>query len=312
MRRATASRSVVRPLCLLAAITAAFLSVAGPAAQANAPIGTFTVTPSTTQAGGHPEHHDSLYGRQSRNPEHSLAELWLPERQGSHYRRPGRRHPQSPRHPPVHRCRVCRHTTARSTPRSELPASALHGKAHEVSGNPVPRIPKRPRDLQPCPTSRRGGVGWIQLSLRLRYPFFIVVSSRTESDYGLKLTITGITQLAPLAFSETTFWGVPADSSHDEQRFSPVGCNPRTGKGPTRSAPLDPTPPTARPSPSTTARPPAACRWKHPSTSSPTTTAPPKQIPPTPPPRAAISSPLTPASSPSRPPPPPTRPRASP
>ncbi|MGA8745189.1 MAG: hypothetical protein WB507_04930 [Solirubrobacterales bacterium] len=56
---------------------------------------------------------------------------------------------------------------------------------------------------------------------------FIEVSSRTESDYGLKLSISGIPQGPPLAFSETIFWGVPAASSHDEQRYSPPGCDPK-------------------------------------------------------------------------------------
>ena len=60
----------------------------------------------------------------------------------------------------------------------------------------------------------------------LELGIFIIVDSRTESDYGLKLTTPGISQLAPLAFSETTFWGVPASSSHDMQRFSPPGCDP--------------------------------------------------------------------------------------
>lgn len=71
---------------------------------------------------------------------------------------------------------------------------------------------------------------------------FIEVSSRTESDYGLKLSISGIPQTAPLAFSETTFWGVPAASSHDEQRFSPPGCDPQEVQNTSISCVLGPHP----------------------------------------------------------------------
>jgi len=41
-------------MCLLTVLTVTFLSVAGPAASASVAISNFSATPSTTQAGGHP------------------------------------------------------------------------------------------------------------------------------------------------------------------------------------------------------------------------------------------------------------------
>ena len=39
------------------------------------------------------------------------------------------------------------------------------------------------------------------------------------SDYGLRFTVSDITQLTPLAGAELTFWGFPADADHDAERF---------------------------------------------------------------------------------------------
>ena len=53
----------------------------------------------------------------------------------------------------------------------------------------------------------------------LNIPIDIPVTVRTGSDYGLRFKVAGLTQLAPLAGADLTFWGFPAASSHDSQRF---------------------------------------------------------------------------------------------
>ena len=64
----------------------------------------------------------------------------------------------------------------------------------------------------------------------LNIPINIPVSVRTSTDYGLRFTVQNITQLAPLAAAELTFWGFPAEASHDAERFAkgspgkPAGC----------------------------------------------------------------------------------------
>jgi hypothetical protein len=65
---------------------------------------------------------------------------------------------------------------------------------------------------------------------QLNIPISIPVSVRTAGDYGLRFTVTEITQLTPLAGAELTFWGVPASNLHNGQRFvpgtlgNPAGC----------------------------------------------------------------------------------------
>ena len=53
----------------------------------------------------------------------------------------------------------------------------------------------------------------------LDIPIAIPVAVRTASDYGLRFTVQDISQLTPLASAHLTFWGFPALSSHDGERF---------------------------------------------------------------------------------------------
>ncbi len=68
----------------------------------------------------------------------------------------------------------------------------------------------------------------------LNIPISIPVAVRTASDYGLRFTVKDITQLTPLAAAELTFWGFPAESGHDQERFprgapgNPAGCVERS------------------------------------------------------------------------------------
>jgi hypothetical protein len=50
----------------------------------------------------------------------------------------------------------------------------------------------------------------------------IVISVRTDGDYGLTAKLTNINQGLDLARTQLTFWGVPAASIHDPERFE--GC----------------------------------------------------------------------------------------
>ncbi len=54
---------------------------------------------------------------------------------------------------------------------------------------------------------------------QLNIPISIPVTVRSESDYGLNLTVSNITQLVPLAGARLTIWGFPAISAHDSERF---------------------------------------------------------------------------------------------
>lgn len=64
----------------------------------------------------------------------------------------------------------------------------------------------------------------------LDVPISIPVTVRSAVDYGLRFTVSGITQLTPLSSADITFWGFPGDATHEAQRFpkgspgSPAGC----------------------------------------------------------------------------------------
>ena len=64
----------------------------------------------------------------------------------------------------------------------------------------------------------------------LDIPIQIPVAVRTGSDFGLRFTVAELTQTAPLASADITFWGFPANESHDAERFpkgkpgAPSGC----------------------------------------------------------------------------------------
>jgi hypothetical protein len=61
-------------------------------------------------------------------------------------------------------------------------------------------------------------------------PISVPIAVRTGTDYGLRMTVAGITQEIPLSFFHFEAWGFPAATSHDTERFgigslaSPAGC----------------------------------------------------------------------------------------
>jgi hypothetical protein len=64
----------------------------------------------------------------------------------------------------------------------------------------------------------------------LHVPISIPVKIRTADDYGLRFTVSELTQLAPLASAQITFWGFPGKDEHNSDRFpkgelgNPAGC----------------------------------------------------------------------------------------
>ena len=88
-------------------------------------------------------------------------------------------------------------------------------------------------DLEPGP-SQTALFAFIVPTLDI--PISIPVTVRTAAkgqlagDYGLRFTVSDITQSDPLAAADLTFWGFPAEEAHNPQRFpkgesgKPAGC----------------------------------------------------------------------------------------
>jgi hypothetical protein len=196
----------------LAAALVALAVGAAPAAATQA-IETFDVVPSTTEAGGHPDIDVSF----------TLASPGVPESAQS---------------------------VAVNTPQG-------------IFGNPnaTPRCTSSDFALQQCQSGSQAGLITVRANYQgdpnkllgtapifglnppgdqpalfafivpiINVPVSIPVAVRTGSDYGLRFTVAGLTQLAPLAAADLTFWGFPALGAHDPERFpkgapgEPAGC----------------------------------------------------------------------------------------
>jgi hypothetical protein len=57
--------------------------------------------------------------------------------------------------------------------------------------------------------------------LTVAIPQYLAVSARTGGDYGLDFKIQGITHTLPPTFIGNVFWGVPGDPANDAIRFAP-------------------------------------------------------------------------------------------
>lgn len=57
----------------------------------------------------------------------------------------------------------------------------------------------------------------------LNLPISVPIQVRTGSDYGLRMTVAGITQVMPLAEAKMTVWGFPAGDEYSNERFLPGG-----------------------------------------------------------------------------------------
>jgi hypothetical protein len=70
----------------------------------------------------------------------------------------------------------------------------------------------------------------------------IDIHVRSDSDYGLSATVGGISTIAGFVSTETTFWGMPADPSHDTQRLNFVESLNGATESPSRPSGLKPVP----------------------------------------------------------------------
>lgn len=71
-------------------------------------------------------------------------------------------------------------------------------------------------DLEPHP----GEAGLLGFHVPLLgFPIYVSINPRTESDYGLDVTVEGITHLLPLSFVDMTLFGVPASPANNVDRL---------------------------------------------------------------------------------------------
>ncbi len=214
MIRRAASVSRGRTIALLAiAGSLAAMTLAGPA-FATQSIESFEVSTSTTQAGGHPNLETKLTLGDPGEPE--AAENVIVNLPAGLFGNP-------------HAITTC---TSGDFALAECPISSQAGVITvraNYSGDPNFMLGSAPVfDMEPRSNEETARFAFIVPVLNV--PINIPVAVRTAGDYGLRMTVSGITQTMPLASADITIWGFPAAAENNNSRFlkgkvgSPAGC----------------------------------------------------------------------------------------
>lgn len=197
-------RALLAATCLALPVSAA---VAGSAnAEFGIEPGSFTVTPSVTAAGGHPDVVTYFGINNHPGPDPFGGPDLVPTADG-----------------------------ATKDIEVQLPPGLI--------GNPQAAPKCAPQAFPNCPLSTQVGIAELRTDLIARaiapvfnlepadgqvaqFAFSVLgiitvnvnASVRTSGDYGLTIRIPDTPSMAPLVSSDLTFWGVPADPSHDAER----------------------------------------------------------------------------------------------
>ncbi len=182
-------------------------------AQASMGVEAFTTASSDAQAGGHPDLSTSF----------TLAEPGVAESASS----VAFDAPQGLFGNPeaLIRCTASDFALQQCSSNSQAGLVTVYANRNGVEGELLGTAPLY--DLQPGP-DQTGLFGVIVPTIQV--PIQIPVEVRTDSDYGLRFTVSELTQTYPLKRADITFWGFPASPIHKLQRFpkgapgEPAGC----------------------------------------------------------------------------------------
>ncbi len=196
----------------MAAALALLLATASPAA-ASMQIESFSTTSSSTQAGGHPDLTTSFTLKDPGVVESAKNVIFnAPE---GVFGTPG----------VLTRCSSKEFALAECGSTSQAGLVTVYAN---YSGNPRFLLGTAPiYEIAPGP-DETALLAFITPTLKI--PIQIPVAVRTGSDYGLRFTVSDITQVTPLAGADLTFWGFPSSAAHNLERFpkgtpgSPAAC----------------------------------------------------------------------------------------
>ena len=198
-------------IAITAALSLALASVVP--AQASEGIDSFAVTSSTSQAGGHPDLGMSFTLDSPGAPE-AAQNITVNTPEGV-FGNPNA----------IFRCTSVDFALTQCPSASQAGIITIHANYKGDSNRLIGTAPIY--DLQP--SGDQAGLFAFVVPI-LNIPVSIPVAVRTGGDYGLRFTVSQLTQLAPLSSADLTFWGFPADPSHDADRFrrgepgNPSGC----------------------------------------------------------------------------------------
>jgi hypothetical protein len=206
-------RRLARPAlaAVLSLIAAATFTVP---AQASEAINSFSASISTTQAGGHPDFETEFALNSPGVPEAASAVILnLPEGMFGN--------PNA-----ITSCSSADFALTQCPTASQAGIVTIRARFEGESSHLFGTAPLF--DVESQSEEETARLGFIVPSLNI--PISVPVAVRTGSDYGLRLSVSGLSQQIPIAAAKMTVWGFPAASSHNSQRFakgaplSPAGC----------------------------------------------------------------------------------------
>ncbi len=190
-------------LAALAALSTA--AVFSSPAAASQEITEFTVASSSTQAGGHGDFVTRLRLANAGQPEVAKSlTVNVPE---GIFGNPGA----------IFRCRAADFIVNECTPGSQIGVITI---AATYEGVPNTLLGTAP--LYNMETTGEDEAARLAFVAPIaNAPIVVPIGVRSDSDYGLRMTFSTITQTIALSEASTTIWGFPADESHDVDRFRP-------------------------------------------------------------------------------------------
>ncbi|MGA8744431.1 MAG: hypothetical protein WB507_01025 [Solirubrobacterales bacterium] len=204
---------ILRVLSLTIGLSLLLVGFTVGTAQATERIESFSTTTSTTQAGGHPDLHTSFSLNSPGLPE--AAENVTVETPQGVFGNPNA----------ISQCASVVFADEECAPASQAGVITVYAR---YEGDPNFLLGTAPiYDLVPS-EGETALFGFIVPILNI--PIQIPVAVRTDSDYGLRFKVSEITQVTPLSAANLTFWGFPAEASHESERFPrgasglPAGC----------------------------------------------------------------------------------------
>jgi hypothetical protein len=211
-RRRDKETTTMRTMKALIAMGAVLAAICAMSSTADAYVGinSFSMTPSGSQAGGHP---DVSIGMSWDNSQIHNGEFAVPNREcqcddprvvTQHFPTGFIGNPHA-----TPRCQIVEFAEGR------CPASTQIGVA-EPFGVGELYVPMY--NMEPHPDEASLTAFWVPL---VAAPVFVSLSSRTESDYGLDAESSPIFHAIAFPSLGIKLWGVPADAIHDSERFIP-------------------------------------------------------------------------------------------
>src|SRR5215213_6399818 len=219
VRGAGAMAEVGKMKRLLAAVgaIAAICAAAAVPAQAKETITKFEVTPSTTQSGGHPDFETRFgFGNHGTgNPGEAAQDVRVHLPQGL-FGNPNA----------VSKCPSDDFALAQCPTDAQVGVVVVRANYGGDDQNLLGAAPLYNMDSRSEDETAR----FAFIAPVANIPINIPIRVRTESDYGLTMTVTGIPQVIPLAEAHIRVWGFPASADNDSERFlkgslaKPAGC----------------------------------------------------------------------------------------